>query len=93
MTFNAVGVSPYQLTKISGDEQRGAFGSTLANPLVVEVRDLDNNPLPGVEVTFTVSYGEGMLSGQFTVEQVTTDADGRAERTFTLGPDSVGQHR
>ena len=33
-------VTAYQLTKISGDEQRGAFGSTLANPLVVEVRDL-----------------------------------------------------
>ena len=86
-TFRAVGVSPYQLTKISGDEQRGAFGSTLANPLVVEVRDLDNDPLPGVEVTFTVTRGEGMLSGQFTVEQVTTDANGRAEAILTLGPD------
>ena len=87
--FNAVGVSPYQLTKISGDEQQGVFGSTLANPLVVEVRDLDNNPLPGVEVTFTVTRGEGKLSGQSTVEQVTTDANGRAEAILTLGPDSV----
>ena len=86
--FNAVGVSP-QLVKISGDEQQGTFGSTLVNPLVVEVRDLDNDPLPGVEVTFTVTYGEGMLSGQSTVEQVTTDADGRAEAILTLGPDSV----
>ena len=56
-------------------------------PLVVEVRDLDNNPLPGVEVTFTVIYGDGKLSGQSTVEHATTDANGRAEAILTLGPD------
>ena len=88
VTFNAEGI--LILVKISGDEQQGTFGSTLANPLVVEVRDRDNNPVPGVEVTFTVTYGEGLLSGQFTVEHVTTDANGRAERTFTLGSDLVG---
>ena len=74
------------LVKISGDEQQGTFGSTLANPLVVEVRDRDNNLLPGVEVTFAVTRGEGKLSGQSTVEQVTTDANGRAEAILTLGP-------
>ena len=77
------------LVKISGDEQQGTFGSTLANPLVVEVRDRDNNPFPGAQVTFTVTYGDGRLSGQFTVEHAMTDANGRAERTFTLGPDLV----
>ena len=87
--YNEGGRTPTQLVKISGDEQRDTFGSTLVNPLVVEVRDLDNNPLPGVEVTFTVIYGDGKLSGQSTVEHVTTDANGRAERTLTLGPDSV----
>ena len=76
----------YQLTKISGDEQQGVFGSTLASPLVVEVRDWDNNPLPGVEVTFTVTRGDGKLSGQSTVEHATTDANGRAEAILTLGP-------
>ena len=35
---------------------------------------------------FTVTAGEGKLSGQFTVEHVTTDANGRAQRTLTLGP-------
>ena len=88
VTFHAAGI--LILVKISGDEQQGTFGSTLANPLVIEVRDRDNNPLPGVEVTFTVTYGDGRLSGQFTVEHVTTDANGRAERTFTLGPNLVG---
>ena len=86
VTFHAVGISPYQLVKISGDGQQGTFGSALANPLVVEVRDQDNNPLPGVEVTFTVTYGDGWLNGQFTVASVTTDANGRAAHTLTLEP-------
>ncbi len=84
-----VAESTRTLVKISGDEQQGTFGSALANPLVVEVRDRGNNPLPGVEVTFTVTYGDGRLSGQFTVAHVTTDANGRASRTFTLGSDST----
>ena len=87
VTFNAEGI--LMLVKISGDEQQSTFGSTLANPLVVEVRDRDNNPLPGVEVTFTVTYGEGLLNGGSTVAHVTTDANGRASRTFTLGPGST----
>ena len=96
VTFNAEGI--LILVKISGDDQQGTFGSILANPLVVEVRDRDNNPFLGAQVTFTVTgygdegtvtYGEGRLSGQFTVEHVTTDANGRAERTFTLGPNLV----
>ena len=72
---------------VSGNNQEGIIDTALANPLVVEVRDRDNNPLLGVEVTFTVTYGDGRLSGQFTVEHAMTDANGRAERTFTLGPD------
>ena len=35
----------------------------------------------------------GKLSGQSTVEQVTTDANGRAEAILTLGPDSENKHR
>ena len=85
VTFEALGISPYQLVKISGDEQRGTFGTVLANPLVVEVRDPDNNPLPDVQVTFTVTEGEGLLSGQSTTVEVTTDANGRAVQTLTLG--------
>ncbi len=87
VTFHAEGI--LILVKISGDNQQDTFGSTLANPLVVEVRDRDNNPLPGVEVTFTVTYGEGLLNGRSTVAHITTDANGRASRTFTLGSDST----
>ena len=80
-----VAASPYELVKISGDYQRGTPDAALPNPLVVEVRDQYGNLLPDAQVTFTVIEGEGKLSGQFTVEQVTTDANGRAERTLTLG--------
>ena len=81
-----MGPRPHTLVKISGDGQQGMSGSALANPLVVEVRDRDNNPLPDVQVTFKVTAGEGRLSEQFTIEHATTDANGRAELTLTLGP-------
>ena len=81
----AVVESARRLAKVSGDAQQGVFGSELAEPLVVEVRDRYNNPLQGVEVTFTVTAGEGRLSGQSTVEHTTTDTHGRAARTLTLG--------
>ena len=76
---------PQTLEKISGDNQQGTFRAVLANPYVVEVRDQYGNPLPGAQVTFTVAAGDGKLRGQFTVESVTTDANGRAQSTFSLG--------
>ena len=81
-----MGSRPHTLVKISGDGQQGISGSALANPLVVEVRDQYDNLLPDVQVTFKVTAGEGRLSEQFTIEHATTDANGRAELTLTLGP-------
>ena len=76
---------PSALAIISGDGQQGQPGAALTQPLVVEVQDQYGDPLPGATVTFTVTTGEGKLSGRFTVERVTTDASGRAELTLTLG--------
>ena len=76
-----------KLVKVSGDAQQGTLGSELAHPLVVEVRDWYDNPVQGVQVTFTVTIGEGRLNKQSTVEHVTTNADGRATSTLTLGGD------
>ena len=78
---------PTEVVIVSGDNQRAAPGAVLAEPLVVEVRDQFGNPLPGASVTFTVTAGGGKLSGRFTIEETTTGADGRAERTLTLGPE------
>ena len=74
---------PTTLSIISGDNQTGLTGALLANPFVVEVRDENGNPLEGVTVTFAVSAGGGTLSAG----AVTTDANGRAGSTLTLGGD------
>ena len=51
--------------------------------MVVEARDLNNGFVRnGVPVTFTVTAGGGMLS----TTRTTTDRNGRAESTLTLGP-------
>ena len=78
---------PGTLVKISGDDQQARFGTALAHSCVVEVRDQYEEPLPGVEVLFTVTEGEGILGGQFAIERVRTDTAGRAETSLTLGPD------
>ena len=77
---------PRRLVMVSGDRQQGAGGEVLADPLVVEVRDQYDAPLPGVEVTFVVTQGDGSVGGRFTLESRTTDAAGRAEAVLTLGP-------
>ena len=82
-TFNSEGIqTPAKLAVISGDNQQGPPGAALAKPFAVEVRDQSDKPLPGVQVTFAVSSGGGTLSAT----SVTTDSNGRAESTFTLGP-------
>ena len=83
-TFTAQGIRiPEILEIISGNDQEGPYGETLENPFIVEVRDQPGEPLPGVQVTFSVTAGGGTLSAT----SVTTDSDGRAASILTLGPD------
>ena len=74
---------PVGLVKISGDKQEDVPGALLANPLVVEVKDQNGNVLEGVVVTLAVTAGGGMISASTD----TTDANGRAQTTLTLGSD------
>ena len=86
--FSAIGLAiPTTLSGISGDEQEGAAGTALPQPFVVEVRDQNDNPLEGAEVTFAVTSGGGTLSAA----KATTDANGRASSTLTPGrqPETV----
>ena len=69
------------LLKISGYNQQGASGETLAQPFVVAVQDENGSALEGVQVTFTVTEGGGTLSSTTS----TTDANGQAATTLTLG--------
>ncbi|MYA22521.1 MAG: T9SS type A sorting domain-containing protein, partial [Gemmatimonadetes bacterium] len=74
---------PQTIVKISGDDQQGTANEPLANPLIVEVRDQHGAPLQGIQVTFTVTRGDGRL----TIDNTTTDTNGRAQSVLTLGPD------
>ena len=72
---------PHTLIKVAGDKQQGAGGAQLAKPFVVWVRDQHGDLFAGATVTFAVTSGEGTLS----VTTATTDANGRAAATLTLG--------
>ena len=73
--------TPHSLTKVSGDGQEGLVGEQLAKPFVVAVQDENGSALEGVPVTFSVTEGGGTLSAA----TETTDANGQAATTLTLG--------
>ena len=77
-----LGPHPRTLTKVPGRRQQGPAGTVLDQPFVVLVLDQYGSPLPGATVTFAVTAGGGALS----VTTATTDAEGRASTTLTLGP-------
>ena len=70
------------LLKISGDNQKGASNAPLLQPFVIEVQDENGSAPAGVSVTFAVTTGDSTLSVTSTI----TDENGRAQSTFTLGP-------
>ena len=72
---------PYTLAKVSGDGQGGLASEQLAKPFVVSVLDQNGSAFTGAVVTFSVTAGGGTLSAA----TVTTDANGRARSTLTLG--------
>ena len=82
-TDDRQGGESHTLEKVSGDRQGGLVGVALAAPFVVSVLDEDGAPIAGVAVTFSVTAGGGTLSAA----TVTTDANGRARSTLTLGPE------
>ena len=69
------------LLKVSGDSQEGAPGATLKTPFVVEAMDEHGKPMVGVPIQFEMLHGGGILSAQ----TATTDAQGKAQVTLTLG--------
>ena len=82
LTFTVkVGEPPDKMLRISGDNQDGAPGSRLAKPFVVELRDVNAEPVVGITVTFAVTAGGGRVSGATD----RTDANGRAQTYLTLG--------
>ncbi len=73
------------IRQVRGTGQTAVHGTTLPKALSARVVDAFGLPVPGVSLTFTVTGGGGNLSGQ-TTQTVTTNGDGLAEVTWTLGP-------
>ena len=69
------------LQKISGDNQEAFAGKVPSSPFVVKVINEKGKPMQGVSVTFTVNAGDRKITDTTT----TTDANGRAQTTLTLG--------
>ena len=80
--FRAVGRAgaPAAMTAEAPSTRPGALGATLGAPLVARLTDAHGNGIPGAAVTWTVAGG-GSLAGA----EATTDAQGRARATWTLG--------
>ena len=73
---------PAQIVKVSGDNQTGPVGGTLANPLQVRVLDAVGVPQPNVTVTFTTPNAGGSFPGGASIQ---TDAGGLASTSWRLG--------
>lgn len=72
----------------SGDGQSGPQGEVLADPLVVEMIDAEDNPVAGELVQFEVTDGTGSVSRRTR----RTNQQGFARTRWTLGPE-VGEQQ
>ena len=82
VTFTVqVGNAPNKVIAVSGKNQNSVPGSRLGKPFVVEVQDVNAEPVVGSTVTFTVIDGGGSVSPM----TATTDMNGQAQTYLTLG--------
>ena len=82
-TYTVYTTAPSALTisAISGNQQNGAPGANLPQPLVVVVKDQNGNPMAGQTVTFAASPG-----GQVQPASAVTDANGMAHTALRMPP-------
>ena len=83
----APAVSATQLVKSGGDQQAWYFNNPLSTPYAVTALDEDDDPVPGVVVTWSVASGGGSVDPP----QVGTDSSGLALATHILGPAAMSQ--
>jgi hypothetical protein len=69
------------LTVVAGSNQRALAGNALPQQVVVRATSRRGGPAAGQTVTFKLAAGQGTVEPR----SVTTDADGRARATWTLG--------
>jgi len=83
-THTAAAGTATGVVKVSGDGQSALAGTELADPLVVQVLDAQQNPIPGRAVTWLPGTGDGTVNP----ENTTTDAQGLASTRWTVGPEA-----
>lgn len=77
----AVTLAPAAIANVRGNNQSAEAGLAVGVAPTVEVQDVGGNGVPDVVVGFDVTAGGGAVSAQ----SVTTDNDGRASVSWTLG--------
>lgn len=77
---------PAQLQIKSGTPQSGPASASLSSPFVAVVKDSSGIPVPGAAVHFGIIQGNGLLSSEF----ATTDSQGLASISLTMGTGTVG---
>ncbi len=88
LVHREVSTGRQHLLVTAGNGQTGQILSALAQPLVVQVNDETGVPLVGHEVIFRITRNNGQLSdggAQAPQLLVTTDGQGLAQVTWTLG--------
>lgn len=75
------------LTSVSGDDQTGAPGQPLPQPLRVRLSHLQGGTTDRLAIEWVVVSGSGRVEPRYSF----TDADGIAETTWVLGP-QAGRH-
>ena len=72
----------------SGNNQRGAASQPLPLPFVVAVTDDGSNVIESAMIEFKVTQGGGVFQNGETSYTASTDSDGRATASLTLGGES-----
>jgi hypothetical protein len=82
---SAEGLPGDKISIASGNNQRGAVGQMVPQPLVAVVTDAGNNVAEGAAVLFEATEGGGLFKNDQSAVQLVTDADGRVAAEFRLG--------
>jgi len=70
------------ITVVSGNNQSGQGGLVLDEPIIIRIADLDENPIPGVGIEFTVVEGGGAIPDG---SSAISDSEGLASVHWIIG--------
>jgi len=78
-------IKPADIRIRNGNNQSGPSGKTLPEPVVLEVVDEKENPIPNCVVQLKVVMGNGNFSNNKSSMEIATDDNGLVNVIFTLG--------